>query len=420
MDEKERLIQESESQEATPVAESPESVPQEAADNGLKMENMPPRLEEGRILNGRVVLVQDDVAYVDVGWKSDLPVPLAELTGKKLSSAREVVTEGDTIKVMVIKSADEDKIQLSKRRADEVLLWEEMERAFHEKEKVRGKITAVIKGGLEVKIKGFRAFLPASQADLNYISDLHTLEGLETDLYIIELTAQRRRLVVSRRAVLEEEKAKAEEKVFNELKEGERRTGTVTRLTSFGAFVDIGEGVEGLLHISEISWDRLDHPSQRLQEGDRIEVLITKVDPETKRISLSLKQITPQPWETVTDRFQEGQIVEGEVVRLTPFGAFVHLSEGIDGLIHISQLSDTRVNKPEDVVQVGKKVRVKVLKVDPKEKRIGLSLKEVQEKKEPAAVDRESAIPAELTEDKPLSSNLGQILAEKMSGRAEE
>lgn len=395
----------------SPVASGEEEQMQEAVVQ--EMEAQIPRLEEGKILPGRVVLVQDDVAYVDVNWKSDLPVPLNELTREKVTSAREVVKEGDVIDVMVI-ATDEDKILLSHRRAEEELLWEKLREVFHQKEVIKGKVSAAIKGGLQVDLGGVSAFLPASHADLSYVPDLNVLVGQELDLYIIEFSAQRRRVVVSRRMVLEEEREKAEQKLFAELKEGDVRNGVITRLASFGAFVDLGQGVEGLLHISEISWDRLNHPSERLKEGEEVRVQVIKVDPEAKRISLSTKQLAPHPWATVADRYKEGEIVEGEVVRLTSFGAFVHLEEGIDGLIHISQLSDERVEKAEDVVQVGEKVRVKVLKVDPQQKRIGLSLREA--KKPKTAVKKEEKPELRyLEEDKPLSSNLGAILSEKLA-----
>jgi len=380
-----------------------------------EMEAEIPRLEEGKILPGRVVLVEDDAVYVDVNWKSDLPVPLNELTREKVASARELVKEGDVIDVMVMET-DEDKILLSHRRAKEELIWEKLKNIFHERKVIKGKVSAAVKGGLQVDLEGVSAFLPASHADLGYVSDLKVLVGQELDLFIIEFSAQRRRVVVSRRAVLEEERQKAEKKLFAELKEGDVRTGVITRLASFGAFVDLEQGVEGLLHISEISWDRLNHPSERLKEGEEVKVLVIKVDPEAKRISLSIKQLSPHPWMTVADRYKEGEIVEGEVVRLTSFGAFVHLQEGIDGLIHISQLSDDRVEKAEDVVRVGEKVRVKILKVDAKQKRIGLSLRETQKPKTSAKKEKEEKAGANfLEEDKPLSSNLGAILSEKLA-----
>lgn len=403
-------VENDQEEDEAPTGEEPIATDDGQEAGALNIESDLPRLEEGSMISGRVVLVQEDQAYVDVGWKSDLPVPLSELTAEKVSSAKEVVAEGDNIQVMVLRSDDDEKILLSKRRADEEEVWKKLETAFTEKKTVNGVITAAIKGGLDVKIDGLRAFLPASHADLGFVADLNTLVGKECAFYIIELSVQRKRMVVSRKAVLEEEKAQAEEKVFSELQEGEKRHGRITRLTTFGAFVEIGYGVEGLLHISEISWDRLRHPSERLKEGEEIEVLVTRVDQKARRISLSLKQLSPHPWKTVEGRFREGDRVEGEVVRLTPFGAFVRLAEGIDGLIHISQLSEARVEKPEDVVQVGQKVNVKILKVDPAEKRIGLSLKEAQKRE---AFPDNSLVSAE--DDKPLSSNLGAILAEKMS-----
>jgi len=376
------------------------------------MEAEIPSFKVGDILEGRVVLVQDDAAYVDVNWKSDLPVPLNELSLGKVSSAQEVVKVGDTIKVMVIE-IEEDKIILSRRRAEERLVWERLKTAFHEKQAVKGRVTAAVKGGLQIDLEGIPAFLPASHADLSFVPDLAVFVGQEMELYVIELSEGRRRLVVSRRELLAEEREKAKERLFDELKAGDIRTGRITRLTSFGAFIELERGVEGLLHISEIAWERLEHPSERLQEGEEVQVKVIKVDPEAGRISLSIKQLTPHPWTTAAERYREGDIVEGEVVRLTSFGAFVRLEEGIDGLIHISQLSHDRVEKAEDVVKVGEKVRVKVLRVDTKERRIGLSRKEAEK---PGKVEEEKA-PAGvfLEEDEPLSSNLGAILSEKLA-----
>ncbi|NLW59074.1 MAG: bifunctional 4-hydroxy-3-methylbut-2-enyl diphosphate reductase/30S ribosomal protein S1 [Firmicutes bacterium] len=372
-----------------------------------------PRLEEGEIIEGTVVAVADDEIAVNVGGKSDYTIPLAELTSAKVDSAREIVQVGDKIKVMVLKAGDE-KTRLSKRKADEELAWLQLKDAFEKHQRVSGKIVRAIKGGLQVNVNGLIAFLPASHADLGYVGDLSTLEGLEAEFYVIDFEAKRRRAVLSRKEVLTEEQAAVEARVYAELTEGETRKGVVTRLTPFGAFVDIGEGVEGLLHISEIAWERIAHPSARLEEGQEIEVLVTKVDPEAKRISLSLKQLSPHPWSNVGERYKVGDVVEGKVVRLTSFGAFVNLEEGVDGLIHISQLSDRRVEKPDDVVQVGQTVRAKVIKVEPEERRIGLSIRAAQEKKEEPAPEQKPALSIPGLEDKPLSSNLGDILAEKM------
>ncbi|HHT06643.1 MAG TPA: bifunctional 4-hydroxy-3-methylbut-2-enyl diphosphate reductase/30S ribosomal protein S1 [Hydrogenispora sp.] len=373
-----------------------------------------PRLEEGAIIEGTVVAVDDDEIAVNVGGKSDYTIPLAELTSEKVESAREIVQVGEKIKVMVLKAGDE-KTRLSKRKAEEEEAWQQLKEAFEQRQRVSGKIVRAIKGGLQVNINGLIAFLPASHADLGYVSDLTTLEGLEAEFYVIDFEAQRRRAVLSRKEVLTEEQAAVEERVYAELTEGETRKGVVTRLTPFGAFVDIGEGVEGLLHISEIAWERISHPSARLEEGQELEVLVTKVDQEARRISLSLKQLSPHPWSNIGEKYKVGDVVEGKVVRLTSFGAFVNLEEGVDGLIHISQLSDRRVEKPDDVVQVGETVRAKVLKVEPEERRIGLSIRATLEKKvEPAREQKQAPTTIPGLEDKPLSSNLGDLLAEKM------
>ncbi|NLW56453.1 MAG: bifunctional 4-hydroxy-3-methylbut-2-enyl diphosphate reductase/30S ribosomal protein S1 [Firmicutes bacterium] len=389
-----------------------EEVQSEAAvDNGEMLLSLEiPRLEEGSIVEGIVVEVNKEEASVSVGGKSELQIPLRELTNENVASAEEVVKKGDKIKVMVLKSADE-KTMLSKKRADEELAWNKLAEDYQNHRRLSGKIVQAIKGGLQVKLDGVTAFLPASQADLGYVSDLSTLEGLEAEFYLIDFDRERRRAVLSRREVLEEERRAVEEKVYNELAEGEKRTGVVTRLTPFGAFVDLDQGVEGLLHISEIAWDRLQHPSERLTEGQQIEVLVTKVDREAKRISLSLKQLSPHPWTNIEEKYKVGDLVKGKVVRLTSFGAFVNLEEGVDGLIHVSQLSDRRVEKPEEVVQVGQEVQVKVIKIEPEQRRIGLSLREAQEEKV-VKESKERTVPG--LEDKPLSSNLGALLAEKM------
>ncbi|MBA2133511.1 bifunctional 4-hydroxy-3-methylbut-2-enyl diphosphate reductase/30S ribosomal protein S1 [Capillibacterium thermochitinicola] len=374
-----------------------------------------PRLEVGEIIEATVVAVDDGEIAVNVGGKSDYTIPLAELTSEKVESARELVRVGDRIKVMVLQ-VGEEKTRLSKKKADEELAWLQLKDAFQKHQRVSGKIIQAVKGGLQVSINGLIAFLPASHADLGYVSNLSTLVGLEAEFYVIDFDAQRHRVVLSRKEVLAEEQAAVEAKVFAELAEGQTRKGVVTRLTPFGAFVDIGGGVEGLLHVSEIAWERISHPSARLKEGEEIEVLVTKVDPEAKRISLSLKQLSPHPWSKIGEKYKVGDIVEGKVVRLTSFGAFVNLEEGVDGLIHISQLSDRRVEKPEDVVQVGQTVRAKVLKVEPEEKRIGLSIRAAQEKpkkEEPVREEKQAPVIPGL-EDKPLSSNLGDLLAEKM------
>ncbi len=384
-----------------------------AIENGVSELNQEiPRLEEGSIVNGRVVLVEEDVAFVDVGWKSELQIPLAELSEEKLSSAHDILKVGDEIKAMVLKSEEDDKPLLSKRRADQVVAWSKLEDDFKNHQRVKGEIIQAVKGGLRVKVYGITVFLPASQADLGFVRDLNTLVGIESEFYIIDFEPERRRAILSRKEVLAEDYKKIEDQVYSEIKEGETRSGVITRLVPFGAFVDLGQGVEGLLHISEISWERLQHPSEQLKEGQEIEVLVIKVDHEARRISLSLKQLSPHPWAKAEEKYKVDEIVEGKVVRLTSFGAFVNLEPGIDGLIHISQLSNKRVEKPEDVVKVGEMVKVKIIKVEPEQKRIGLSLRDAQEQESFSSEEERDSIPG--IDNTPLSSNLGELLAEKM------
>ncbi|HBT16735.1 MAG TPA: 30S ribosomal protein S1 [Firmicutes bacterium] len=383
-----------------------------AVENGeMRLDQEIPLLEEGSIVEGIIVAVGDDEVAVNVGGKSDLEIPLRELTAEKISSAREVVKVGDKINVMVIKSEDE-KTLLSKKRADEEIAWSKLADNYKNRRRVRGQIVQAIKGGLQVKLEGIIAFLPASQADLGFVSDLTTLEGLEAEFYLIDFDPERHRAVLSRKEVLAEERQVIEDKFYRDLEEGQTKTGVVTRLTPFGAFVDLGQGVEGLLHISEIAWERIRHPSERLTEGESLEVLVIKVDREAKRLSLSLKQLSAHPWTKVEDKYKVGDVIEGKVVRLAPFGAFVNLEEGVDGLIHISQLSERRVEKPEEVVQVGETVSAKIIKIEPEQRRIGLSLREAREQKNFASEKNKTPIPG--LEQAPLSSSLGDLLAEKM------
>ncbi|MGE5604256.1 MAG: 30S ribosomal protein S1, partial [Bacteroidota bacterium] len=301
-------------------------------------------LEPGQIIEAKVVLVRDDAVFVDIGGKSDYTIPLAELTTAPVTSARDVVKSGDLIKVMVTKAGDEEKILLSKRRADEEGVWQDLKEAFENQRIVSGSVTGVVKGGLNVTLMGVRAFMPASHATLGRSQNIESLVGQTFDLKILELDSDKRRVLVSRKSILEEARQKMESEFFQNIKEGERKKGKVTRITNFGAFVDLGSGIEGLVHISELSWNRVKHAGELLKEGDEVEVLVTKVDPSTKRVSLSLKQIEEHPWYQAAKNFNEGEVYPGTVVRLESFGAFIKLASGVEGLAHISQLADKRIN----------------------------------------------------------------------------
>lgn len=363
-------------------------------------------LEPGQIIEAKVILVRDDAVFVDIGGKSDYTIPLAELTTAPVTSAREVVKSGDLIKVMVTKTGDEDKILLSKRRADEERVWQDLKEAFNNQRIVSGSVTGVVKGGLNVTLEGVRAFMPASHATLGRSQNLESLVGQTFDLKILELDAGKKRVLVSRKSILEEERQKIEAEFFQNIKEGDRRTGKVTRITNFGAFVDLGSGIEGLIHVSELSWNRVKHASELLKEGDEVEVLVTKVDPAAKRLSLSLKQLQEHPWYQAAKNFSEGEVYPGTVVRLESFGAFIRLAPGVEGLAHISQLAEKRVNNPAEVLSVGQEVQAKILKIDRPNRKISLSLKQVtadQEKEQIAEFIDEQA-------DQPFVQNLGDFL----------
>lgn len=363
-------------------------------------------LEPGQIIEAKVVLVRDDAVFVDIGGKSDFTIPLTELATTPVTSAREVVNSGDVIKVMVTRYGDEEKILLSKRRAEEEQVWLDLKEVFDTQRLISGVVTGVVKGGLNVNLNGVRAFMPASHATLGQSRNLEPLVGGTFDLKILELDTDKKRVLVSRKSILEEERQKIESEFFENIKEGERRKGKVSRITNFGAFVDLGSGVEGLIHISELSWNRVKHASELLKEGDEVEVLVTKVDQVNKRISLSLKQIEEHPWYQAAKNFNEGEVYPGTVVRLESFGAFIRLAPGVEGLAHISQLAEKRINNPEEVLSVGQEVQAKILKIDRPNRKISLSLKQVTTDHEEEQINEF----LEQQEDQPFVQNLGDFI----------
>ncbi len=332
-------------------------------------------LEEGEIIEAKVIIVRDDAVFVDIGGKNDLVIPLAELSSKPIASAKEVVKAGDIIKVMVTRSGGEDKILLSKRLVEQEQHWFVLEDAFKAGKVINGKIMEIVKGGLTVNLEGIRAFMPASQTGQK--TNLESLVGKDFPVRILEYDRSKKRVLVSRRVLLEEEKQKAEAAFFDTIHEGERKNGQVTRITDFGAFVDLGSGIEGLIHVSEMSWMRVRSPKEILKEGDKVEVVIIKVDTTSKRISLSLKQLQSHPWDQAVMQFQEGAVYPGTVVRMETFGAFVNLAQGVDGLVHISQISDKRITKPEEVLAIGQSVQAKIIKIDRANRKISLSINQV-------------------------------------------
>ncbi|MEW6192796.1 MAG: bifunctional 4-hydroxy-3-methylbut-2-enyl diphosphate reductase/30S ribosomal protein S1 [Bacillota bacterium] len=343
-------------------------------------------LRGGEIVKGVVVEINQNEVLVDVGAKSEGVIPLRELSCCEIASPHDVVSVGDEIDVWVVKAENsEGRIILSKGRADAEKAWQELQVAFENGTPVEGTVREVVKGGLIVDL-GVRAFLPASLVERGYTEDLSKYVGEKVTCKIIELNRVRKKVVLSRKAVLEEEYQQKRMETLASLEEGAVVQGVVRRLTSFGAFIDIG-GIDGLLHISEMSFHRVGHPSEVLRVGDTIEVKVIKIDRENEKVSLSLKQVLPDPWETAAEKYPVGSLVEARVVRLVPFGAFVELEPGLEGLVHISHFADWHVAKPDDVLSEGDVITVKVLNVDPAEKRIRLSLREAVRERESMTAD---------------------------------
>ncbi len=331
--------------------------------------------EEGTVAKGKVLEISNDYAVVDIGYKSEGLVPLSEFRGVDGSLNVKV---GDEVEVLVERLEDSDgMVVLSKDKADKIRIWDEISKAAESGDVVEGKIVARIKGGLSVDI-GVRAFLPGSQVALRPVRQLEKLIGETYQFKIIKFNRRRGNIVLSRRVLLEEERAKLREQTLKTLEEGAVLKGVVKNITDYGAFVDLG-GIDGLLHVTDMSWGRVSHPSELYQIGDEVTVKVLSFDPERERVSLGVKQLTPDPWESVEDKYPIGSRIKGRVVSLADYGAFVELEPGIEGLVHISEMSWTkRVNHPSEKVSVGDEVEVMVLNVDTNRRRISLGIKQCQ------------------------------------------
>ncbi len=337
----------------------------------------------GDIIKGTVIQVQDDEVMVDVGGKSEGIIPLREMSLKDVNSAKELVSVGDEIEVMVLKWDDDGSILLSKKKVDSQKVLDKLGEDFNNGSIIEGTVTGTVKGGLLVDV-GMVAFLPASHVEDGYVKNLEQYIGKTLQFKIIEFNRNKRRgsqIVLSRKELVAEEKQRLKKEFWDNIEEGQTRPGRVKRIVDYGAFIDLG-GFEGLLHVSEMEHRRVEHPSDILNEGDEINVYILALDYEKERVSLSRKKLLKSPWEIAQEKYHEGDIVEGTVVRIAPFGAFVELDPGVDGLVHISQMANYRVEKPEDVVSVNEQIKIKIISIDPVEKRIGLSIKQVQEEEE--------------------------------------
>ena len=330
-------------------------------------------------VHGVVVGIAPNEVYVDVGRKQAGFIPLAELSNDPNAKAEDLVKIGDELDLLIMRTNDQEgTIMLSKKRLDAIKGWDEIIKANEEDTPVTGFVTDVVKGGVIAVANGVRVFIPASQATATRGEPLENLLKKEVSFKIIEVNKGRRRAVGSIRAILKEERQKLADKFWETAEIGKKYTGTVKSLTSYGAFVDIG-GIDGMIHISELSWGRIKHPSEVVKVGDTVEVYIKDLDREKGKISLGYKNTEDNPWEILKRDYPEGTVTEATIVGMTDFGAFANILPGIDGLIHISQISTERIEKPQDVLKIGDKVTVKITKIDFDKKRISLSIRELLE-----------------------------------------
>jgi small subunit ribosomal protein S1 len=352
---------------------------------------------DGDIVEGEVVKIDRDEVLLDIGYKSEGVIPSKELSIRHDVDPNEVVTVGDRIEALVLQKEDkEGRLILSKKRAQYERAWGRIEEVMRSGQTIKGPVIEVVKGGLILDI-GLRGFLPASLVDLRRVRDLAPFVGTELEAKIIELDRNRNNVVLSRRAFLEESQSEGRKKFLENLQKGERRKGTVSSIVNFGAFVDLG-GVDGLVHVSELSWKHVDHPGEVVAVGQEVEVEVLDVDLERERVSLSLKSTQEDPWKEFERKYKAGEIIDGQVTKLVPFGAFVRVAHGIEGLVHISELSHEHVESPEAVLSVGDEVRVKVIDVDVSRRRVSLSMRQVSGGGAPA---REPEIQAEPVAETP-------------------
>ncbi|MEX2563200.1 MAG: 30S ribosomal protein S1 [Nitriliruptoraceae bacterium] len=353
-------------------------------------------MEEGKIIEGVVVKVDPDEVLLDIGWKSEGVIPVRELSIKLDVDPNTIVQVGDVVEALIMNKEDEEgRLVLSKKRAQYERAWGTIERIYTEDRTVAGSVIEVVKGGLILDI-GLRGFLPASLVEMRRVRDLAPYVGEQLECKIIELDRNRNNVVLSRRKFLEETQSEFRNEFLDSLQKGEVRAGVVSSIVNFGAFVDLG-GVDGLVHVSELSWKHIDHPSEVVEVGDEVEVEVLDVDLDRERVSLSLKATQEDPWQMFAREHAVGEVVDGEVTKLVPFGAFVKVADGIEGLVHISELAERHVEVPEAVVNVGDKIEVKVIDIDTVRRRISLSLKQAVEGDAPVeeeTYDEEPAVEA--------------------------
>jgi len=375
--------------------------------------------QEGDIVTGEVVRIDKDEILVDIGYKSEGVIPASELSIRKSVSTEDEVSVGDKIDALVMQKEDaEGRLILSKKRARFEQAWKKIEEVEQQGGTIDGTVIEVVKGGLILDL-GVRGFLPASLVDIRRIQNLDEYMGRVLTCKVIELNRSRNNVVLSRRAVLEEERKEVREQILGKLQPGDVVEGIISNIVDFGAFVDL-EGIDGLIHISELSWGHVNHPSEVLTVGQKVNVKVLDIDRDRQRVSLGLKQTQEDPWKSLVDAHQVGDIMTGTVTKLVSFGAFVQISEGIEGLVHISELAAHHVEKPEEVVAVGDEIEVKVIEIDAQRRRLSLSIKRLHEEEEPEGEAGEEAAAEAVEQAEPAADEEEQFSEATNLGLSEE
>jgi small subunit ribosomal protein S1 len=407
------------------VAAADTITPASAQENGLFIEvdgQMVPNydatlvlFEEGDVVSGQVVRIDKDEVLVDIGYKSEGVIPANELSIRKSIDPADEVSLGEEVDALVLTKEDQDgRLILSKKRARFEKAWRRIEAAAESGEPVNGTVIEVVKGGLIIDL-GVRGFLPASLVDIRRVQNLDEFMGQTIECRVIELNRSRNNVVLSRRAVLEEERKEQRQQILDRLQPGQVVEGAISNIVDFGAFVDL-DGIDGLIHISELSWSHVNHPSEILSIGDVVPVKVLDIDRDRQRISLGLKQTQEDPWQRVVDTYNLGDELEGTVTKVVTFGAFVEILDGVEGLVHISELAHHHVENPREVVNQGDKARVKILEIDSERRRLSLSLKRVEDQILPL---REGAPPPDDASDEELGEVRDLGLSDDVFAKAE-
>ncbi|MFF2527667.1 30S ribosomal protein S1 [Brevibacillus sp. NPDC058079] len=367
----------------------------------------------GDVVKATVTKVEDKQALVDLGYKYDGLIPISELSPLHVEKVSDVVAVGDTFEVKVIKLNDEkEELVVSKKAVAMESSWSDLEQKMQAGEIIEATVKEVVKGGLVVDV-GVRGFIPASMVERHFVEDFSDYKGKTLALKVVEMDKEKNKVILSHKAVLEDEVKVQKQSIMDKIQVGQVLEGTVQRMTDFGVFVDIG-GVDGLVHVSELAWNRVDKPSDVVKEGDKVQVKVLKIDRENERIGLSIKETQAGPWANVAEDFKAGSILNGTVKRLVSFGAFIELAPGIEGLVHISQIANRRVNTPSEVLKEGQEVQVKVLDVVPQEQRISLSIRAVEEDRVEQAERASKREQQQFTQEnnQPMGVTLGELFGD--------